>query len=135
MEQEREILFGGWNYRNEWITGSACHDDDNIGWLILGPYMSEETDAACVDHVYQYTGIDFKGQEIFEGSRIIGAYQWMDRDGTAMSREIDDVVVFSRGCWVLESTGESLYELMDNDQLYWDAEIILPKNKRVKAKQ
>lgn len=127
MKEERDILFGGYNARNEWVTGSACHDDSNRDWLILGPYMSEETSVAHVAYVYQYTGIDFKGQEIFEGCRIVGGYQWMDRDGTAMSREIDDIVVFSRGCWVLESTGESLYELLNNDQLYWDAEVLMPE--------
>jgi len=66
MEQEREILFGGYNARNEWVTGSACHDDDNRGWMILGPYMSEETSATHVAYVYQYTGIDLKGKLIFE---------------------------------------------------------------------
>lgn len=127
MKQERDILFGGYNAKNEWVTGSACHGDSYDEWLILGPYMSEETDVTCVAYVYQYTGIDFNGKMIFEGCRIVGGYQWMERDGTAMSRGIDDVVVFSRGCWVLESTGESLYELLDNDQLYWDAEVLMPK--------
>lgn len=127
MERERDILFGGYNARNEWVTGSACHDDNGTGWLILGPYMSEETDVECVGYVYQYTGIDLKGKLVFEKCRIVGGYQWMDRDGTAMSREIDDVVVFSRGRWVLERTGESLYDLLNNDQLYWDAEVLMPK--------
>lgn len=127
MEQEREILFGGYNARNEWVTGSACHDDDNIGWLILGPYMREETNATHVASVYQYTGMEIEGQKIFERCRIVGGYQWMDRDGTAMAREIDDIVVFHEGCWVLEGTGESLYELLDDDQLYWDAEMLMPE--------
>lgn len=89
--------------------------------------MKEETNAAHVAYVYQYTGMDLEGQKIFEKCRIVGGYQWMDRDGTAMAREIDDVVVFDEGCWVLEGTGESLYELLDDDQLYWDAEILMPK--------
>ena len=127
MKQERDILFGGYNARNEWVTGSACHNDNGIDWLILGPYMSEETDVAHVAYVYQYTGIDLNGKLVFEGCRIVGGYQWMDRGCTAMSREIDDVVVFYRGCWVLESTGESLYELLNNDQLYWDAEVLMPE--------
>lgn len=128
MEIEREILFGGYNSRNEWVTGSACHDDDGIDWLILGPYMSEETDVQRVRDIYQYTGIDFNGQPIFEKCRIIGGYQWMERDGTAMSREIDDIVVWSKGAWVLESTGESLYELLDNNHLYWDVSVLPPRN-------
>ena len=127
MKEERDILFGGYNARNEWVTGSACHDDNGIDWLILGPYMSEETDVARVAYVYQYTGIDLNDKLVFEGCRIVGGYQWMDRDGTAMSREINDIVAFSRGCWVLESTGESLYELLNNDQLYWDAEVLMPE--------
>ena len=127
VREERDILFGGYNARNEWVTGSACHDDDNISWLILGPYMSEETDAQCVGYVYQYTGMDLNGKPVFEGCRIIGGYQWMESDGTAESREIDDVVVWEKGSWVLESTGENLYELVNNSCLCWDGtEVELP---------
>lgn len=126
MEQERDILFGGYNARNEWVTGSACRNEFG-DWLIIHQFMDEETDVNRVSNVYQYTGIDFNGKLVFERCRIVGGYQWMERDGTAMSREIDDVVVFSRGCWVLESTGESLYDLLNNDQLYWDAEVLMPE--------
>lgn len=128
MKIEREILFGGYNYKGHWVEGFACRDGDNGELLIIGPYMSEDTDAWSVNHVYQYTGINFDGKRIFEGCRIVGGYQWMEKDGIAMSREIDDTVVWRRGGWVLESTAENLFELMDNDSLYWDASVIPPRN-------
>lgn len=127
MERDdREILFGGYNARGQWVEGSACKDEDNMGWLILGPFMSEETSVEVVGNVYQYTSMDVNGQMVFDGSRIIGGYQWMGSDGMAQSQEIDDRVVWSKGSWVLESTGERLYDLLCDDRLYWDAKVIPP---------
>lgn len=127
MKEEREILFGGYNRKGRWVEGSACKDDDNVSWLILGPYMSEETDVHPVNYVYQYTGMKLNEKRLFEGCRIIGGYQWMEGDGTAMSREIDDTVTFFMGSWVLDGTGEDLYDLLNNNQLYWDAEVLMPE--------
>lgn len=127
VREERVIWFGGYNKRNGWVEGSACKNEFG-NWLIIGPFMDEETDINQVSNVYQYTGIRLNGQEIFEGSRIVGGYQWMECDGTAESREIDDVVVWEKGSWVLESTGENLYELVNNSCLYWDGtEVKLPE--------
>ena len=127
MNEEREIIFGGYNARGEWVEGSACKNDDNTDWLIIGPFMAEETCVAHVGTVYQYTGIDINGQEVFEGSRITGGYQWVDSSGHAQSEDVDTTVEFYHGGWVLSSTKESLYELVNNDCLYWDAKVTLPE--------
>lgn len=109
-----------------WVEGSACKDEDNVGWLILGPFMSEETMVEVVGDIYQYTGIDLNGQKVFDGCQIVGGYQWMDESGNAQSVEIDDKVVWRRGGWVLESTDENLFDLVNNSNLYWDASVTLP---------
>lgn len=125
---EREILFGGYNARGQWVEGSACKDEDNTNWLIIGPFRQEETSVESVYRVYQYTDIDINGQEVFEESQIIGGYQWMDKRGNAQSREINDKVVWRRGGWVLESTDENLFDLVNNNDLYWDVSVMLPQN-------
>lgn len=90
--------------------------------------MSEEIRVEAARGIYQYTGIDLNGQKIFDGSQIVGGYQWMDESGNAQSIEIDDKVVWRRGGWVLESTDEDLFDLVHNNSLYWDASVVPPQN-------
>lgn len=128
-EDEREIRFGGYNASRQWVEGSACKDDSNADWLILGPFMEEETSVECVGDVYQYTNLSINGQMIFDQSRIKGKLKWVNENGNQVCREINDKVVWRRGSWVLEVANERLADMLEDRKVIWDVKVELPKEK------
>lgn len=129
MEEEREILFGGYNASRQWVEGSACKDDCNMGWLILGPFMQEETSVQSVNRVYQYTTIDINGQMVFDRSRIVGDLKWINENGNQVYRQINDRVVWRHGSWMLEVANERLADMLEDVTITWNVKVELPKEK------
>lgn len=128
MNEEREILFGGYNARGEWVEGFACKNEFG-DWLIIGPFMDEETDVEHVGNVYQYTGIDINGLRIFDRSRIEGTCEWVDSLGNTHCRSTYTTVEYFCGSWVLSDTKINLLDFISIDGLVWNVQVKLPKIK------
>lgn len=128
-EDEREILFGGYNASGQWVEGLACRDEDNTDWLIIGPFMQEETNVQYTGNVYQYTNISINGQMVFDRSRIRGDLKWINENGNQVYRQIDDKVVWRNGSWMMEVANERLADMLEDRTVTWDVKVEPPKEK------